>query len=57
MEQLHEAQRVILAEQQELAYKAAHSTPSLNRLQKRLIIMERFFIALASRYKRMYNSK
>ena len=50
MEQLLEAQHMIVTEQQEVSYKAAHSTPSLNRLQQRLIVMERVFIALANRY-------
>ena len=50
MDQLLEAQHMIVTEQQEVSYKAAHSTPSLNRLQQRLIVMERVFIALANRY-------
>lgn len=49
LDQLVEAQRVIISEQQELTRNVARSTPSITRLQKRLRIMERVFIALTNR--------
>ena len=46
MEHLRDALHTLVIEQQELAQKAAYSTPSLGRLNQRLIIMERYFLAL-----------
>lgn len=45
--QLNEAMQVLMGERQELAFKAALSTLSLNRLNQRLTILERLFIALS----------
>ncbi len=46
MEHLRDALHTLVTEQQELSQKAAHSTLSLGRLNQRLIIMERYFLAL-----------
>lgn len=46
VEHLRGALHTLVAEQQELYQKAAHSTLSLGRLHQRLIIMERYFLAL-----------
>ncbi len=49
MDSLSEALGTLVAEQQELSHKAARSTLSLTRLNHRLVIMERYFIALSRR--------
>ena len=43
---LHEAIQALVAEQQEIAYKAANTTPSLKRLHSRLIVVERYILGL-----------
>ncbi len=47
MEHLREALHTLVAEQQELYQKAAYSTLSLGRLHQRLVLMERYFLAMA----------
>ena len=47
MDQLREALQTLVAEQQELAQKAAQTTPSLSRLSHRLVVLERYFIAVS----------
>ena len=37
----------LVTEQQDLSLRAACSTPSLNRLNKRLLLLERYLIALS----------
>ncbi len=49
LEHLQEALKMIVAEQQTLANNSALSTPSLKRLKQRLLLMERYFIALENR--------
>ena len=44
---LHEAIQALVAEQQEIAHKAAKTTPSLKRLHNRLIVVERYILALS----------
>lgn len=46
MQHLREALQTLVAEQQELYQKAAHSALSLGRLQQRVVIMERYFLAM-----------
>lgn len=46
MEHLKESLHTLVLEQQDLAHKAALSTLSLGRLHQRLVIMERFFLAM-----------
>ena len=46
MEHLREALHTLVTEQQELYQKAAHSALSLSRLSQRIIIMERYFLAV-----------
>lgn len=46
MEHLRESLRTLVVEQQELYHKAAHSALSIGRLHQRLVIMERYFLAL-----------
>ena len=46
MEHLKQSLHTLVVEQQDLAQKAALSTLSLGRLHQRLIIMERFFLAM-----------
>ena len=47
LEHLKEALQTLVAEQQDLSKQAAHSTLSLSRLNQRLVIFERYFIALS----------
>lgn len=47
LENLQEALQTLVAEQQDLSKQAAHSTLSLSRLNQRLVIFERYFIALS----------
>lgn len=42
-----EAIQALVAEQQDILKKATKTTPSLSRLHQRLIIMERYVIALS----------
>lgn len=44
---LREALRTLVSEQQEISLKAACTTSSLNRLNKRLLLFERYLIALS----------
>lgn len=44
---LREALRNLVSEQQETSLKAACTTSSLNRLNKRLVLFERYLIALS----------
>lgn len=44
---LREALRTLVSEQQETSLKAACTTSSLNRLNKRLVLFERYLIALS----------
>ena len=46
MAHLREALHTLVGEQQELYQKAAHSTLSLGRLHQRLVLMERYFLAM-----------
>ena len=46
-DQLREALRGLLEEQRELAWQAAGTTPSMQRLQMRLAILSRYFLALS----------
>lgn len=46
MEHLRESLHTLVMEQQELYQKAAHSALSISRLNQRLVIMERYFLAL-----------
>ena len=46
VEHLREALHTLVSEQQELYQKAAHSALSLGRLNQRLVIMERYFLAM-----------
>ena len=46
MEHLRESLHTLVMEQQELYQKAAHSSLSISRLHQRLVIMERYFLAL-----------
>lgn len=46
MEHLKESLHTLVLEQLDLAHKAALSTLSLGRLHQRLIIMERYFLAM-----------
>lgn len=43
---MREALHTLVTEQQELYQKAAHSALSLGRLNQRVIIMERYFLAM-----------
>lgn len=45
VEHLRESLHTLVLEQQELYQKAAYSTLSIGRLQQRLVIMERYFLA------------
>ena len=47
LEHLQEALQTLVAEQQDLSKQAAHSTLSLSRLNQRLVIFERYFIAIS----------
>ena len=47
VEHLGEALQTLVAEQQDLSLRAARSTLSLHRLNQRLVVLERFFIALS----------
>ena len=47
MEHLREALHTLVIEQQELYQKAAYSTLSLGRLHQRLVLVERYFLAMA----------
>ena len=47
MEHLGEALQTLVAEQQDLSLRAARSTLSLHRLNQRLVVLERYFIALS----------
>ena len=47
MDHLREALQTLVAEQQDLSQKAAQSTLSLSRLNQRLVILERYFVALS----------
>ncbi|CAI8025911.1 E3 ubiquitin-protein ligase HERC2 [Geodia barretti] len=49
LEHLREAVRTLATEQQELSLRAACSTSSLSRLNKRLVLFERVLIALSRR--------
>ncbi len=44
---LTEAIQTLTAEQQDILQKAAKTTPSLSRLHQRLVVMERYIIALS----------
>lgn len=46
MEHLRESLHTLVVEQQELYQKAAHSALSIGRLHQRLVVMERYFLAL-----------
>lgn len=46
VEHLRESLHTLVGEQQELYQKAAHSALSLGRMHQRLVIMERYFLAL-----------
>lgn len=46
-DQMRDALRGLLEEQQELAWQAAATTPSMQRLQKRLAVLSRYFLALS----------
>lgn len=46
LEHLRESLHTLVGEQQELYQKAAHSALSIGRLNQRVIIMERYFLAL-----------
>ncbi len=46
MAHLREALHTLVGEQQELYQKAAHSALSLGRLHQRLVLMERYFLAM-----------
>jgi len=47
MDNLSEALQALVTEQQDLSLRAAQSTLSLSRLNQRLVILERYFIALS----------
>ena len=47
VEHLGEALQTLVAEQQDLSLRAARSTLSLHRLNQRLVVLERYFIALS----------
>ena len=47
LEHLQEALQTLVTEQQDLSKQAAHSTLSLSRLNQRLVIFERYFIAIS----------
>ena len=47
MDHLAEALQTLVAEQQDLSLRAARSTLSLHRLNQRLVVLERYFIALS----------
>ena len=47
LDHLREALRTLSSEQQELALRAACSTSSLNRLNKRVLLFERLLVALS----------
>ena len=47
---LLEAQNVIIYEQRDLTHEVAHSTISIQKINKRLKIMKRVFTALSNRY-------
>ena len=47
LEHLREALQTLVTEQQDLSKQAAHSTLSLSRLNQRLVIFERYFIAIS----------
>ena len=44
---MQEALQTLVTEQQDLSRQAAHSTLSLSRLNQRLVIFERYFIAIS----------
>ena len=47
LEHLREALQTLVTEQQDLSKQAAHSTLSLGRLNQRLVVFERYFIAIS----------
>ena len=47
VDHLREALQTLVAEQQDLSLRAAQSTLSLSRLNQRLVVLERYFIALS----------
>lgn len=47
LEHLREALQTLVTEQQDLSKQAAHSTLSLSRLNQRLVVFERYFIAIS----------
>lgn len=49
VDHLREALQTLVAEQQDLSQRAAQSTLSLKRLNQRLVILERYFIALSQK--------
>eukprot|EP00118_Oscarella_pearsei_P022140 m.252836 g.252836 ORF g.252836 m.252836 type:complete len:3992 (+) comp40356_c1_seq2:177-12152(+) len=48
-EQLRDAVRLLIEEQHDFAWQAAGSTPSAQRLQQRLAVFARYFVALSRR--------